>query len=1809
MKRIPLVLVLSALLSTHGVAQQIVNDVTISVNYEQPVQSCALIKEFITLTNTDSYDYHDVWVKIPKNLGVCYKECEIFNWQHDPVTGDFLIAVGILPKSSVIIIPVTVQFTCELIPPNPLVDPATLTFEQLTLNEVIIVSHSTPADILEYQVTNTVNFPFLEYSIEDNINDIDSGNVGDIITRSVRFYNSGTVNLVNGAISFHDDHSNQIEVLNINVFVDGHFFYSQSGSDFAEFRIDLLESGKDITFQEEIKIISCPTPLVQSAFRITWGCENANFCDYNATGPFDLCLIRQSGDFSIARSGDRPKLSLSRVEPAGPVVIENTCYGGYTHYKYLIKNDTAEGSADMAYNVMVGIGHSPEIFTVMDESSIQITTFPADTADEIGYSVPSSGLFSPRYLSSYYADTTRKKPACLDQFQNPLEAIWYVFDTLKMGDQVYFEFDTYRCCPSDTFLFERNSPELKFNRWNINAYGLDECPPSNQITDRNIFVQGISGYNLSENPDGMLNSIFPNAFDVALKQHFEPDVTDLTGGVPSGLNDPAPWYGESWTFTVDNIQFMRTGVLSGDTNLVRASKAQIKIEIDLDKGLHILSNDQMDIGFVKGNSTWNAASIDNTQALNYGNSKLNLFFNLEDIPDTIPPITLEDARNFISGSSLQFKLTTYCDAAQPQAKYKMSFWLNPDTTSGCSTCWIALSQVRGKINVHCPGCITPGIIVDAFSMERKSYGFEDVNNNGKADGSQPVRINSNYSKFNELKLRRAVQGDTLKAHLQAHFEDGSVTLGVIYDTLKSRWATIYNNDPDKFEYLYLKQMIPHSNIDELNLVLQDSVEIQIIRNTGNFTFYLDASDTSEIVRYDNTYYYKLSRQKIGTMPGAPVNFEFLPWDNYLINSEFVVCGNFTPPDPINNPTEGARRISEIMNQMYFTGTRHEVQEEEELAVEVFGRTGELNSLSKNLFYLCEAFGGLFYFYSTETHKSFPFFNHAMRFCDYTLAYSLKSRYAGGENNIFPYEYRAPVSTISGFSFPMPDNTYGYFIDKIDMEGFGKYVSQTSGQYVDYRIVLNTPIPFDSLSTVNDFSFDTSYYRPLMELDQLQSVFNDKLLVGDEFFDQRINLVLKTLCSGNTYDSISLNSNATITHNSGGCTSVTISDTGDSLYAFQPLTPEITATISPLIKQATTQCNCWDISLNNVGSHLNYPYLYFPPVSVNSNFNEIYIASCSSGYCIGSNCDTINSFALIGSNGFYHIPGLFESGTSRKFRVCAKYNCSGIDSTFSLNFYYGGNCNFYPTDIDDPELCHKFPASMAIHENEAAIESDNSGNQQDYSYNRCNDEHEFTGCVKSIRAGGVNNFKVTITPPPEVIFDSSNVVLAYYNNSGIPSELLSSYSMPEVDSVTNQYIYDLALQNSGFGTDQVLGNNERLCFTFAYQTSCDYTGALPELMFEGITYCEEVVRASTIFAPWQYIPDTCSNVCGPNCSLEVKCESSGQQLYGLVTGAIGSVSYFWDASPPQFTPQTSNLTAGIYRLIVTDSVGCQASCMGEIFNCHGMRTQTQGGWGAIPNGGNSGTYLHAPDHFYNSFPAPHFLTIGCNNKIELTSPQDVTDFLPCSGSPGLLPAGILPNPGNTYNNTFAGQITALTISVKFDEDIPDFGASNSLLKNMTVNAGVFEGWTVSNVLEAANRKIGGCPSNYTVSSLNWTIDMINNNFVDGTHDNNFLDCGSGQGRETWENFNASFDESGMLAAYPTPFGDLLTIDFAIEHTEKVRIEILNTYGQVVEIPFEGTVEAGAINSISINEHSLINGVYFCRLISAQGKLQTRLVKMK
>ena len=179
-------------------------------------------------------------------------------------------------------------------------------------------------------------------------------------------------------------------------------------------------------------------------------------------------------------------------------------------------------------------------------------------------------------------------------------------------------------------------------------------------------------------------------------------------------------------------------------------------------------------------------------------------------------------------------------------------------------------------------------------------------------------------------------------------------------------------------------------------------------------------------------------------------------------------------------------------------------------------------------------------------------------------------------------------------------------------------------------------------------------------------------------------------------------------------------------------------------------------------------------------------------------------------------------------------------------------------------------------------------------------------------------------------------------------------------------------------------------------------------------------------------------------------------------------------------------------------------------CHpeGYRTQTQGGWGQECNdddrsgGGNVGCLRD--DHWDDAFPDG--LVIGGFYTITFTSSDAVAEFLTTGGTPDVLTQDYVDPADDTEAGIFAGQVTALAISLGFSEaGVDGFGPLGSLYYKHSVPwpGEPFSGMTVQELFDLANEVLSGNPAalppGTTIPDLNEVITDINESFVGGNRD--------------------------------------------------------------------------------------------------------------
>jgi len=192
---------------------------------------------------------------------------------------------------------------------------------------------------------------------------------------------------------------------------------------------------------------------------------------------------------------------------------------------------------------------------------------------------------------------------------------------------------------------------------------------------------------------------------------------------------------------------------------------------------------------------------------------------------------------------------------------------------------------------------------------------------------------------------------------------------------------------------------------------------------------------------------------------------------------------------------------------------------------------------------------------------------------------------------------------------------------------------------------------------------------------------------------------------------------------------------------------------------------------------------------------------------------------------------------------------------------------------------------------------------------------------------------------------------------------------------------------------------------------------------------------------------------------------------------------------------------------------------KVFSCDPpqYRSQTPGGWGtdcpeSMPPD-QPGCYRDA--NFDDAFPNELIVGVDAVNPIldaTFTQSSAVRDYLPDGGTPGAFTQDYF-NPTTTSARTFGSQVTALSLNVGFDtcsrvSTCAQFAPPGTTIPlaelEVVDNASACFGMTVQDVLDEADLKISGQFSSLSFSELNTCATNINENYVDGTTNNGFLD---------------------------------------------------------------------------------------------------------
>lgn len=884
---------------------------------------------------------------------------------------------------------------------------------------------------------------------------------------------------------------------------------------------EYLEITETIRFETSSSshcIYDCsPDHRITSYLDIDYGCEDPS----TPSPPLPLCnhltttaFVNQGHLVPNITQGIYAPINSCFLEPSFTAVPLPTDF--VTHTRTI----TNMGGAN-AYNVHL------KLTTVAPIRSTDIVT-----RNGLSISVP-AGIPTPTAHVVNYETSSIPFPTCIHSFQNldltpddpyePISSADWLIDRLGPGQSVVITFKTYRCCPNDTntLVGSFSDPEY-IDRWRIIAFdhpyvGLDECGDPIRYTEH--------------------LSISPAVADLTVDRIIGP--SELTGDMSSScdITDPA-------IYELPILKFCQGASPSANALLLTSSPpgglihGKLKVVVITESGLnptpdgtapHAMRITSMLSPFTRVDMiplSGTGSFIPGTGAGSGGRYEAE--FDLTNFHETSALANYANLNNFLEHAYLSFPISPCCNGA-PTPHIWVEFYLQPNP-SVCADCWIPIAKAVKKIQLHCPGCVTPGIITNKCVVKRTTAGYIDVTNNGLADNlTTYVDVDAMIAAGGYRYAPHSfMQGDNISMHIEAYGQDGDdADDGVTYARLMSDWA-MRPGYPTEFTYLNIDIVNPCAASSQYDWTPYDA-ELKVKR--GSSTTTISLLDPAYIVNTGGHYFYHIP----SSVTGAFIIDEYDPnKDHYEVNINFHTCGNGDPTD------------CEITARMWWSG----VSTHDETTFSSISGAGDRNGdtinhplppgiltdydyrayrLTPEMYYLCEANGDIITGYHLkETYSSIwkdnsnPSFPNSTS-CDKKLinTYSIRAVDVDPDRkNVFPFEYRPLLFTTVEDYFKIPDVTAapGYQYSTVLSSSGSSFVDWTPpsgrGGFAPNNRVSPSVVPSTLTGVSGSWSISgsSSYYRMLTDASRGETTPSPYYLLSDEQTNLSMTYVFEpTLC--------------------------------------------------------------------------------------------------------------------------------------------------------------------------------------------------------------------------------------------------------------------------------------------------------------------------------------------------------------------------------------------------------------------------------------------------------------------------------------------------------------------------------------------------------------------------------------------------------------------------------------------------------------------------------------------------------------------------
>ena len=346
--------------------------------------------------------------------------------------------------------------------------------------------------------------------------------------------------------------------------------------------------------------------------------------------------------------------------------------------------------------------------------------------------------------------------------------------------------------------------------------------------------------------------------------------------------------------------------------------------------------------------------------------------------------------------------------------------------------------------------------------------------------------------------------------------------------------------------------------------------------------------------------------------------------------------------------------------------------------------------------------------------------------------------------------------------------------------------------------------------------------------------------------------------------------------------------------------------------------------------------------------------------------------------------------------------------------------------------------------------------------------------------------------------------------------------------------------------------------------------------------------------------------------DVACYGGTGEIKPMATGGASPYNYELGGNLYPIQSVVSK-PVGNWEVHASDANGCLVNGFVSIslLSCSEFTTVTQGGWHAKCSGENWGCML---DHYFSTF-FPSGLIIGSNGRfLKLTSALAIHNFLPSSGMPKSLNIGTLLNPtSSTLKNTLAGQTVSLTLNCILDANLSSFANATTLLQDLIIASGMFEGWSVGQLLLEANKALGGI-SIYSFSDLSSILDKLNSNYDNGLVNNGLLACPCSQQNILFKSFQGEndidkADFETKLSVSPNPIKTNATMKIVVKAATHVTLDILSMSGQLIKRLLDSDLGEESTSILEMQAEELNAGMYMLRMQTGNSLDTKRIVVVK